>query len=488
MKALNPIYKLLNLFSSKQKFYFLEENSFVSTYMNDGANIQLVKEFPLASLSQSLLSIQAEFPAIKNAEIHWFFENHPIEVIEKSNLNRDELLEYAKFKLQEVTHIPFQDSVYDIISNNNEEGSFFKKYLTAFVIQKSSFLFISNAFKQLKLKISSIDNSSLGLRDFFGSINGLNQSCAYIKIKKEKTYINIYHGSGLVISRSFEISNFLNDGNSAVVDKISLELQRIVDFLDRQHSIPQFSKICFSFPKDEKFTEIEDAITEYFSVEKITDEKIKTLIKNEFSKESFEVAALGLKGSFCKEQVNLIKRYNPIKKNEFVEDLKKTLAICSIIGLSLTLVGSFYYMQGRSLSNQNTQIKTDLERVQSLLSNLQNEVSTSSLNSQITQLEQEKNTILSISNNEYLKEELLTNLTNLTLEQNIFLLELSVDKDSFTIVGVSQQKETISLLLSSLVNKNIIPNNQVNNFIIEPFKDQPNLFSFKFTGIKGDNK
>lgn len=489
------IKKIITQLKPKNSFYFLEENSIVNAYIHKDNIVKKIKQFKLNELEPQLKSIIGEFPFIKNSAIFWFFENHPVEIIEKSNLNREELFEYAKFKIQEVTHIPIQDAVYDIISNNNEDSSFFKKYLTAFVVQKNAFLYITNIFKQTKLNLTSVDNTSLGLRDFFGIINENNQSCAYVKIKNNKTYINIYYGSGLVISRSFEIGSFLNEMNELedtnkinLSDKISLEIQRIVDFLDRQHSISQFNNICFSIPNSEPFQELQNSIADYFSVQNINNEQNKSIIKSEFTSIDFEIAALTLKGSLCKEQINLLNRFHTKKSNELVDSLKKTFAISSIIGLALTVFGSFYYLQGKNFENQNQAISKDIQRIESLLNSMQTDVSTSSLSSQIKQLEQELDNILSLSSSNYKKQNLLESIIAQSIAHDLYLTELSITKNEFLISGISIAKTQASLFLNDVISKEILQEKEIKTFSIEPSQIKDGYYSFKIAGVIGASK
>ncbi|HEY6437026.1 MAG TPA: hypothetical protein VIY47_10570, partial [Ignavibacteriaceae bacterium] len=111
----------------KKEFLFYEQESLVLVYEKVANKIHKIFEFTFESLADSLEKLKKSHPGLSNAICYWILDGR-LESIEKTPLNKEEMLNYAKWKIQEMVDVPMHDISFDILTNNFAEANFFKKF------------------------------------------------------------------------------------------------------------------------------------------------------------------------------------------------------------------------------------------------------------------------------------------------------------------------------------------------------------------------
>lgn len=510
---------------NQTNYYFIIDNEVMHLYSLKLSSLKFVETFAINEVRQHLKNLIQSKKINKKGNFFIFFNNYPIELIEKPNsaqpLGKDDLFNIVQFQLSDYISFPVENASYDVLSNNNEESSFFKKYFTAFVVKKNELENIIHGFRFNGLKVSVADNNITGLRDFFGLYNNSGSdktsvnTTAYIKLCDEKAFITIYQNFGVVISRSFNLSSQIQETqkfiennkhlfqvngiidlqkNSShlemspineISDKISLELQRMTDYLDRQYNISPFTKLIYVHDNNPIFKYLEDSIYSSFSITKDSNDHINKILNNiSYSNPfEFEIAALSLRSNFTKETINLLNKPNQSSNQQLVIDLKKILALCALAGLAFTVVGSYFYIQKQQQQEVNEKISKQIKNFETQISTINTSSTIDSVNKEINDLEQSKNNLLLLNPIKQQNQKILADLSKSAKSNNLFLQSITIDANGWKVEGVSLAKENIVNFLNSISQDSSFNKANVRNIQITPSKQfNNNLFTFTFEG------
>ncbi|NCQ51589.1 hypothetical protein GW796_06790 [archaeon] len=487
---------MIKIRKSNSKFIFFEANGLVSVYKNNEKIVEKISEFKLDEISRSLEELINTNIEVLKSENTWIC-NAKFENFEKAPLGKEEMLTYAKWKIQELIDIPLHDIYYDVLTNNSSENNFFKKYASAVIIKKSYVDEISLAFGKFKIPLLAVDYTGTGLLDFFAKRKEFveNKSIAFLKMEKDKFFMCVYTESGMVFDRAMEIPsilnvNELNDNVEAILNKIYLEVQRNVDFLDRQYGIQHFENIVFSLPDGEICDVIKTKIAEYFSVKTVNMVDYLTVSAKEGTNIPVDVLALFERGSFCLEHINLLPKID--KKSSLKDDLKIVLLASVMVGVIFAVVGGVYeWKYGKikiEISNMEKEILVINKRISVNRSFI--EVREPELQQEISKLIQNKNEILNLNSqstslNKLMEQKVLEDIARTATYSSVVLSKIIFNDDGLLLEGTAKNKELFTNFLINLQKTENLTGKSLDSMMIESKNE---IFEFKISSNKMGGK
>jgi hypothetical protein len=267
-------------------------------HKKDGKDFLDIGSIELSVFDVEMVSIVKKNPDMLKLNAYWLLDGHQYQIlnIEKTDaLKKSEMQNFIKWKMKEYIDVPTDDLVVDIIFNDHKAHPFFAKNVTVVAAYKQYIDKIVALKRRFKLKISVIDVPELAVRDFFDGVTNIDSNVvfAYFRLFPTYTMFNIYIGNSLCLTRKIE-KGFDVDSYEYFYEKMVLEIQRSVDFLDRQHSISQFKSFFVdseNIPVSKKFA---DNISHDFSVINIEVKKEKNFVRSVLL--SPEVCGVTLRG------------------------------------------------------------------------------------------------------------------------------------------------------------------------------------------------
>jgi len=267
------MFKMFNKLKSNTNkcFVFHEVMEKIYIYKKVHEDTSFVGCVDFENLNSEITSFCKKDKDFYSFDIYWILGDSKYEIvnIEKVPLNNEEIAEYVKWKVKDVVNIPSDDIVTEVIFCEGKDHPFFEKNLTVFVSDKKELFKIYDVLRKNKLRLKVIDVPELAARNLFVDL-GIETTAVhiYFKILSEVTMFSVFMGDSLLLSRKVE-RGFDTIPVEMFNEKILLEVQRSIDFLDRQHNVSQFSHFYVSSENKglvEKFTE---DMSNYFRVKNI---------------------------------------------------------------------------------------------------------------------------------------------------------------------------------------------------------------------------
>lgn len=466
MPAIYRKMKFFKLTTNSHRFAFIESEKNILVYRLEGNCIEKISSFKFDKLKASLEDLKKNHPEIQKSNNSWILGSARSEIltIEKAPLNKQELFEYARWKIQEMIEFPIDDAAYDILSNNSLKHPYFGKYLTAVVTKKSVQEDIANTFKHAKVPLATIDSLQTSFRDVFMWVaeTNNNKPLAFLKFNSTSVQINIYLEAALVLSRHVELprlSDFRQESSEedkeALTEKLILELQRTIDLLDRQHDIHDFEYIYFSSPKNKNFHLIEEKICDYFSLKSLSGLESVHVYEMKNEESSLEIQACFLRGTKISELINLIPQTQ--KESSLTQDLKKVVMFASLAGVVLASIGSFYeykvkqlVAEQKEMKEGNDKLSADIEKLKSAPVSVD-----TSIQKDVNDLLQTKDSLLQYQNNKSdvntpLYPKFMYELAMAAKEKEVYLTKLQFTQTDLYLEGYCLNKLIFSQFIQEL--------------------------------------
>ncbi len=475
---------MFNFKKQRNTFIFYESNTQIVAYKNTSQEVEEISCFEFSNLEKELDKIKKEQPSISNSQIY-FILNSRLESIEKPNLPKEELLNYAKWKIQEIVDVPMHDVYFDLISNNHSEVPFFKKYCTVVIDKKQKIDFIINCFNKNKLNLTSIDHqSTAALNSLVKNKNLLKQkSLAVLDIQKNNSTLQIYYEDGVIFERTVALSLNLNENNDlpeeqffSLFDKICLEAQRNIDFVDRQYSIPHFENILFVTPFSQSFIRLQEELANNFNVSIINSSSFLEYKPKVGTQIPFYVLASFEKNKNNLEKINLKPTLK--KSSSFQEDLKKIFAISLVFGVGIAATGAFYDVKYKKIISSNKSLAKENElAVKNLNEEKKKETKTNQeLEKSISTLIRHKAEIFELnsnidSNNPIYYKNILADIAIHAKNSSVILEDITINKKGIYLYGKTTNKHTFITFLNNLKSIQYLSGKDVSNIFLEQRED-----------------
>lgn len=480
------------------EFLFYESKEVVSVFKSQGGEVTKISEFDLVRLSIALDQIKKEHPLIIKSKNAWFL-NARAESVEKVPLSKEEMHSYAKWKIQDMVDVPMHDISYALLTNNAMESEFFKKHATAIIVKKSRIDFILKAFNNAKIRLEVIDSKATAILDFLVDKKVIEKkSLAFFEIEEDKAFMYVYYDSGLVFERMIEIpalKDLTIDNEEAyrsVIDKLCLEIQRNVDFLDRQHGIQHFENITYSFPEGEIFSKLAKELAEYFNVIKVDLSQICSYSPAFGEKIPPFVLGCFERGNAKEEHINLIPVV--IKVTTFIDDFKKVVVGSLMLGLFVSVIGSYYEWKSRDIKDDIDILAKQKNKIEFDVDELKKQIITSNplLEKEIDNLIRNKNIIIQIqssSNNENIKKyEYPVILKDIAVEAKsigVVLKKIKLNEEGLMLEGITKDKNLFATFLNGLKKAESLKGKSLSTISID---ESGNEFTFRVSSSSMEGK
>lgn len=465
------------------EFIFLESKEKVTVYKSLNKEVKKLIEFNLSELSSAMVSLKKKHSEISKSKNIWLL-NTRTENIEKAPLEKEEMFNFAKWKIQEIIETPITEIYYDILTNNNIENNFYKKYATAVIINKAHVDKILKCFASLNIPLHAVDCRESALLDFFNRENTLinNKALSFLKVEGDRAVMSIYFDSALAFNRTIELPLLADFSASEieiteeiyrlVTDKLCLEIQRNIDFLDRQYGIQYFENIIYSLPKNSILSKLSDEISQYFSVKSA--DISSSLIYKSVDAEIIPVEVLAAfeRGTNRLEHINLIPKVE--KATAFNDDFKKVLVLSLVIGVGLAGVGSYYESKANSVVELTTSAKAEKEQASAELQALKSEIVNMShpLEKEIDNLTRNKNDIIkmqasrrTINHQSY--NNIMKDIAIKAKSAGVVLKHIKYDDKGLLLVGTVDKEEIFTDFLKNLQSAETLKGKSLNLISIQ---------------------
>jgi len=160
-------------------------------------------------------------------------KDYQIFSIDSPNVPDEEMHQAIKWKMKELIHVPINKVLIDFFLLPCGEFSA-KKMINVVVVEKSLVNNISQMVCQCGLNLTAIDIPELSYRNYFENTEYYEKSIAVVLLKENYGKLIVIQKGTVVFSRSFIIR--YNAGLFDVLpeSEITLELQRSLDYCERQ--------------------------------------------------------------------------------------------------------------------------------------------------------------------------------------------------------------------------------------------------------------
>lgn len=459
---------ILNFKRNDTKFAFIESNNTVSLYKLKAKTVSYVTSCERGALLSFLEKVKKDHSEILKSTNLWILDNARIENAEKAPLTKQEMLEYARWKLQDVVDLPMQDVAYDILTNNGLEPDFFQKILTAVVVKKTIRDDIIKEFKSVKIPLHAIDCMQTALIDFFKKVDDAVNPVGFLKVDSSSATMSVYWAGGIVLSRHIELPKLLEleqESNTEakmailqlVIDRLNLELQRNIDFLGRQYKVNQFEKMVFSLPSEEIFENLKSQVKEYFTIKELDFTQHLDIHAEQEQNIAFEVLAMFYRGQKTNETINLLPTDSP--ETTLLQDAKKVVMFACLAGLGCAIVGGVYEWRARAtgvevedIKKDNVQLMTDIEKMKS-----KPVVGDETIQKEINSLLQTKDTLLQLQSQQkqdmnHLFAQFMSEVATTAKSSGIYLQQIQYSQQGVLLRGYSLDRQAFAGFLAKLQN------------------------------------
>jgi hypothetical protein len=474
------------------EFIFFEAKEKVAVYKSKNNQVSKIAEFNLNELSSAVESLKKNHSEISKSKNTWLLTTRT-ENFEKAPLDKDEMFNFAKWKIQEIVDISMGEIYYDILTNNTIDNSFYKKYATAVIINKAHVDKILNVFAALNIPLNAIDSKESALLDFLHKEDELlnKKALSLLRIEEDRAIMCVYFDYGLAFNRTIELpllvdfigkeSEITEEIYRLVADKLCLEIQRNIDFLDRQYGVQYFENIIYSLPRNSILVNLETEISQYFNVKTVN--LYKDLIYKSADEEiiPIEVLAGFERGSTRSENINLIPKVE--KATAFNDDFKKVAVLSLLVGLGIASVGSYYENKANSTKELQTNLKSEKEKIQKDLQELKSELAgmNNPLEKEIDNLTRNKNEIIkmhaiSLAKNHQSYNKIMKDIAIKAKNAGVLLTNIKYDDNGLMLIGTVDKEEIFTSFLNNLQQAETLKGKSLN--LISLQKNENN-FEFK---------
>ncbi len=168
-------------------------------------------------------------------------QDYRLLVVDAPPVPENEMVSAIKWDVQDIIENPVEETTFDIFPVPENSGH--AKSLNVVAAKKASIVEIVDLLRKAKINISVIDIEELVLRNLVSTIG--DDSKGLIGIFLHDTYgvIVFCKDSELYFSRYLDMGFNDLDMNQATLESLALEIQRSIDYFDRQFSSISMSSV-----------------------------------------------------------------------------------------------------------------------------------------------------------------------------------------------------------------------------------------------------
>jgi len=171
--------------------------------------------------------------AKKNCAFSLQSQDYRLLVVDTPPVPENEMVSAIKWDVQDIIENPIEETTFDIFPA--PEDSSHSKSLNVVAAKRTSIVETVDLLTQAKINISVIDIEELVLRNLISTIDDSN---GLVGVFLHNTYgvIVFCKNSELYFSRRLDMGFNDLDMNQATLESLALEIQRSIDYFDRQFS------------------------------------------------------------------------------------------------------------------------------------------------------------------------------------------------------------------------------------------------------------
>ncbi|MCV6605889.1 MAG: MSHA biogenesis protein MshI [Porticoccaceae bacterium] len=175
---------------------------------------------------------------LKGARCHAVLpaDSYQLQLTEAPQVPAEELRDAIRWKIQDQLTMPLEEAVIDAFPLPQNTGRSDSVYAVAATREQV------DAAAQLVgdagLKLDSVDINELALRNLASTINPGERSIAIALLSPQRACVNVYGNDALYLSRQFDIPWKGGLMDDLPGDALALELQRSLDYFERQMRQP----------------------------------------------------------------------------------------------------------------------------------------------------------------------------------------------------------------------------------------------------------
>lgn len=166
---------------------------------------------------------------------NWVLPNaqYNLLLVETPNVEKDELREAMRWRIKELVTFPVENAVIDVFSLP-EDGTRGAAMSYVVVTESQQIQSIVDTAHEAKINLFNIDIGELALRNLAEYTNSGQRGVCLIRLQQGQGGITLVKQEQLYLSRQFDLPYKAGLFDELPEDKLVLELQRSVDYYERQ--------------------------------------------------------------------------------------------------------------------------------------------------------------------------------------------------------------------------------------------------------------
>ena len=164
-----------------------------------------------------------------------------------------ELVEAARWQLQGALDYPPEEAVLDVLRLGQDEPAA-RQQLAVFAVRRSALAQWLAPLTGRKIKIEAVEVADCAQRNLAALHPAKGQAVAMLSLREDSIFFSVTRGSEVLVSRSFDASTVTAapaaqaDETGALAERVGLQLQRMLDTLERRSAAMAPSQIVVPSP------------------------------------------------------------------------------------------------------------------------------------------------------------------------------------------------------------------------------------------------
>ncbi len=218
----------------------------------DKPQVRLAEFYPFAqtSLNTVLTRINKEHNLIRYDCSYLLSPNeYQISSVETPTVPQDELKTAVRWLLKDMLDYHIDDATIDVLGIPADKNATTRKAMMYVISARNQLIAQKQAyFDDAQIPLAVIDIPELAQRNIANLIAPADRGIALLSVNQTGSLLTISYNSELYLSRRLDmnlqqLSNTQTDHRQQIFEKISLELQRTFDHVDRQYNFINLSRL-----------------------------------------------------------------------------------------------------------------------------------------------------------------------------------------------------------------------------------------------------
>jgi MSHA biogenesis protein MshI len=156
-------------------------------------------------------------------------------VLPRPSVPDAELTEAARWQLQDALDYPPEEAVLDVLRLGQDEPPA-RQQLAVFSLRRFELMRLIAPFTANKVKLEAVDVADCAQRNLVGLHAADGRPLAMLSRREDSLVFSVSRASEVLLSRSFDASKLGTDptDESALAERVGLQLQRMLDALERR--------------------------------------------------------------------------------------------------------------------------------------------------------------------------------------------------------------------------------------------------------------